>query len=95
MSDSAGDARLHLLEEAVRFALVGHEGVLLAVAAQINALAELLHRGEVLDPVRVDRAEEHPPLDGTGELVAELFLSGFVGLLDDLGNAIAQVVLVP
>src|SRR4051812_1349345 len=45
------DPRSHLLEELVGLALVGDEGVLLAVAAQVDAFAELLHRREVLDPV--------------------------------------------
>src|SRR5438105_4007543 len=94
LRDAAGDPRLHLLKEAVRFALVGDERVLLAVAAQVDTLAELLHRSEVLDPVRVDRSEEDPSLDRAGELLAELFFARFVCLLDDLGDAVAQLVLV-
>src|SRR2546428_4649538 len=66
LGDATGDTRLHFLEEAVGLALVGDERVLLAVAAKVDALAELLHRGEMLDPVRVDRAEEDPSLDGAG-----------------------------
>src|SRR5438094_1449438 len=94
LRDAAGDPRLHLLKEAVSLAFVGDERVLLAVAAQVDTLAELLHRSEVLDPVRVDRSEEDPSLDRAGELLAELFLARFVRLLDDLGDAVAQLVLV-
>src|SRR2546425_5510013 len=94
LRDPARDTRLHFLEEAVGLALVGDERVLLAVAAEVDALAELLHRGEMLDPVRVDRAEEDPSLDGAGQLLAELFLTRLVRLLDDLSDAIAQLVLV-
>src|SRR5438045_1720705 len=94
LRDSARDPSLHLFEEAVRFALVGDERILLAVATQVDALAQLFHRGEVLDPVRVNGAQEDPPLDGAGQLVAEGLLARLVRLLDDLGDAIAQVVLV-
>src|SRR5207249_3553380 len=93
LSDSAGDARLHLLEKAVRFALVGHEGVLLAVAAQINALAELLHRGEVLDPVRVDRAKKDPSLHRACALLSQLLLARLVRFFDDLRHTVTQLVL--
>src|SRR5881296_767635 len=94
LGGTARDTRLHLLEEAVCLALVGNERVLLPIAAEVDALAELFHRREVLDPVCVDRAEEDPALDGTGQLVTELLLARLVRLLDDLGDAIAQLVLV-
>src|SRR5438094_7145381 len=94
LGDAAGDPGLHLLKEAVRLAFVGDERVLLAVAAQVDTLAELLHRSEVLDPVRVDRSEEDPSLDRAGELLAELVLARFVRLLDDLGDAVSQLGLV-
>ena len=64
MRDPARDAGFHFFEEAVGLALICDERVLLAVAAEVDAFAELLHRGEMLDPVRVDRAEQDPPLDG-------------------------------
>src|SRR5438045_517929 len=88
----AGDPGLTVLNEAVRLAFVGDERVLLAVAAQVDTLAELLHRSEVLDPVRVDRSEKDPSLDRAGELLAELFLARFVCLLDDLRAARVQLV---
>src|SRR5438552_12291477 len=94
LCDSACDARFHFFKESVRLALVGDERVLLAVAAEIDALAQLLHRGEVLDPVRVDGAEEDPTLDGARQLLAELLFAGLVRLLDDLCDPIAQVILI-
>src|SRR6266581_3732718 len=94
LRDSACDTRFHFLEEAVCFALVRDERVLLAVAAEIYALAQLLHRREVLDPVRVDGAEKDPSLDSAGQLVTELLLTHLVRLLDDLRDPIAQLVLV-
>src|SRR6185503_10190237 len=87
------DARAHLLEELVRLALVRDERVLLAVAAQIDPLSQLLHGGEVLDPVRVDRAQEHPALDRARDLRAEHLLARLVGLVDELGHRVAEGVL--
>src|SRR2546428_9229357 len=55
LRDARRDARRHLLVEGVGFALVRDERILLPVPAQVDALAELLHLGEVLDPMRVDR----------------------------------------
>src|SRR5207247_704491 len=52
LRDARRDARRHLLVEGVGFALVRDERILLPVPAQVDALAELLHLGEVLDPVR-------------------------------------------
>src|SRR5205823_2162507 len=48
LRDATGDAGFHFLEEAVRLALVRDERILLAVAAEIDAFAQLFHRGEVL-----------------------------------------------
>src|SRR5439155_26796860 len=94
LGDSARDSSLHLFEEAVRLALVGDEWVLLAVAAKIDALAKLLHRGEVLDPVRVDRAKKDPSLHRTRELLSELLLARLVRFFDDLRHTVTQLVLI-
>src|SRR5882672_10485348 len=66
LGDSTRDTRFHLFEEAVRLALVCDERILLAVATQVDSFAQLFHRGEVLDPVGVDRPEKDPPLDRAG-----------------------------
>src|SRR5438477_2812877 len=71
LGDVACDLGGHLIEERPRLVLVRDERVLLAVPAKVNPLAELLHRREVLDPVRVDRPEQQPPLDRAGGLLAE------------------------
>src|SRR5438552_13167336 len=94
LGDSARDSSLHLFEEAVRLALVGHEWVLLAVAPKIDALAKLLHRGEVLDPVRVDRAKKDPSLHRTRELLSQLLLARLVRFFDDLRHTVTQLVLI-
>ena len=78
----------------MRLALVRDERILLPVAAQVNALAELFHQREVLYPVRVDRAQEHPALDGARELLAELLLARLVGFVDELRHALAELLLV-
>ena len=54
--------RHQLLEIFVGFTFVFHQRVLLAVAAQTDALAEILHLGEVLLPMVVDRIDDHIPL---------------------------------
>src|SRR5688500_4270098 len=91
LRDARADARLHLLVEAVRLVLVCDERVLLPVAAQVDALAELFHGGQVLDPMRVDRAQEHPALDRAHDLWAELGLALLVRLVDELGGARQEV----
>src|SRR5574341_1368316 len=58
-----GQPGVHLLPVAVRLLLVGDERVLLAVAAEVDALSQLLHLGQVLDPMRIDRAQQDEPLD--------------------------------
>src|SRR5687767_5623085 len=92
LRDARADARLHLLVEAVRLVLVCDERVLLPVAAQVDALAELFHGGQVLDPMRVDRAQEHPALDRVHDLWAELGLALLVRLVDELGGAREEVI---
>src|SRR5256714_1615289 len=57
------DPGRHLVEERARLVLVRDERVLLAVATEVDPLAELLHRREVLHPVRVDGPKQQPPLD--------------------------------
>src|SRR5260221_8352211 len=86
LGDVVRDLARHLVEEGTGLVLVRHERILLAVAAEVDALAELLHRGEVFDPVRVDRAQQQPPLDGARGLLAERGLAGFVRLVDEVGG---------
>src|SRR5437868_13973365 len=84
LRDVARDLRGHLIEERASLILIGHERILLAVAAQVDPLAELLHRGEMLDPVCVDRAQEEPALDRAGGLLTERSLASLVGLVDQV-----------
>ncbi len=89
------DLACHLVEVGAGLVLVRDERILLAVAAQVDALAELLHRREVLDPVRVDRPEEQPPLDRARDLLAEGLLAGRVGVVDELLDLRLEVVARP
>ena len=91
LSGALGQASVQLLPVPVGLVLVRDERVLLAVAAQVDALAELLHLREVLDPVGVDRAQEHPALHVAHELGTDLLLLGVVGLIDQLPDALQQV----
>src|SRR5438309_2638330 len=89
LGHAARDPAGHLPEERVRLALVRDERILLAIAAEVDALAQLLHGGEVLDPVRVDGPQEDPALDDARELLAELGLAALVGLVDERGHLLA------
>src|SRR4029079_12844347 len=54
LADVAADAAHHLAEDHEAFLLVLLLRILLAVAAQADALAQGLHRLEVIDPALVD-----------------------------------------
>src|SRR5579859_4591702 len=95
LRDVARDLRRHLVEVGPRFVLVRDERVLLPVAAEVDALAELLHRGEVLDPVGVDGPQQEPALDGPGGLLAERGLAGLVGLIHDVRDLLRELVARP
>ena len=81
---------LHLVEHRERFGLVLDQRVLLAVGAQADAVAELVHVVQVLLPEPVQRIENDEPLDGlqrVGILVGRL---RFVGALDLVENDVAH-----
>ena len=76
-----------LLEEGVPLAAILDERVLLRERAEMNALAEVVHRLQVLAPALVDDLEDHVALDVAGELGGELLLPVGVRLervLDEL-----------
>ena len=52
----------HRAEQLERLALVLLLGVLLRVPAQVNPLAQMVERGEVLAPVRIDNLQRHVTL---------------------------------
>ena len=64
-----------LLEHHVTLAAVLDERVLLRERPQVDALAQVVHRLEVLAPALVDDLEDHVALDLTRELGAELLLT--------------------
>ncbi len=82
----------HGLEQLERFFLVFLLGVLLGVAAQMNALAQMVHVGQVFFPVAVEDLQHQVLLDRTQGLGADLlFLASVIRfqLLDDaLGDAL-------
>ena len=67
-----------LLEHDVSFAAVLDERVLLGESTQVDALAQVVHRLEVLAPALVDGLQDHVALDLTCELRAERLLALFV-----------------
>ena len=61
--DPVADQVAQLLVHPVRLAAELVERVLLGVAAQPDAAAHVVDLGQVLDPQRVDRPQQHDPLD--------------------------------
>ena len=72
--DLLPDRLPELLEEGMPLAAVLDERVLLRERAEVNALAEVVHRLQVLAPALVDDLEDHVALDVAGELGGELLL---------------------
>src|SRR5256886_5610918 len=62
-----------LVEHLERFVLVLDEGIALPVRAEPDAFAEVLHLGQVLHPLPVDRAQHHVPFHHRHQVCAHLF----------------------
>ncbi len=79
MEDQPGELlpdRVHEgLEHDVALVLVGDQGIDLGEAAQVDALAEIVHLRQVLLPAGVDDLEEDVALERSHQLLAELFLA--------------------
>jgi len=71
---AVADQAAELLVELERLAAELVEGVLLGVATQADAAAHVVDLGQVLDPQRVDRAQEHEPLDERPGIRPDLLL---------------------
>src|SRR5438034_4015170 len=70
--DVALDPLAELVEHLESLVLVLDQRVALPVRAQPDALAEVLHLGQVLHPLPVDRAQHHVALDHRHEVGADL-----------------------
>src|SRR5262249_14250446 len=73
--DLGGDARDHVDEERVALLLVLLLRILLAVAAETDAVAQVIHLGQVLDPRAVELLEVDVPENAQEELRPELLLA--------------------
>ena len=81
------DALHHRGEHVVGLALVFHDRVALAVAAQTDALLQVVHLVEVLAPLAVEHGQDDPALELVQYLGAELLLPALVrrqGVLSEL-----------
>ena len=80
----------HGAEHVVALALILDQRVALAVSAQADALAQVVHLVQVLAPLPVEHREHHPALDFPHDLRTELLLAPLVGGLrvgdDRLGD---------
>ena len=92
--DLAADLGAELLEHEVALVPVLDERVLLRHRAQVDALAQVVHRVEVLAPALVDDLEDHEALELAHQLRAELLLLRGVlvarVLLELLGERLAR-----
>src|SRR5215216_976564 len=87
-----------LFEHRVALGPIFDERVLLGHGAQVDAVAQVIHRVQVLAPANIDDLEDQEPLDLAHELGAELLLLRFVRvarvvleLADQLGLRHAEV----
>ena len=69
-----------LLEHREALVFVGDERVDLGEAAQVDALAQVVHVEEVFPPAVVDHLQQDRALEIAHQLVAELFLALVVGV---------------
>src|SRR4051794_275630 len=90
VEDHPGVVRPHAVHEVSEqregLVLVGHERVDLGEAAQVDALAQIVHVEQVLLPALVDRLQQQEPLECAHQLLAQRLLAGVVAahrLLDD------------
>ena len=67
---------LELLVEAVGLDLEGVDRIGLGVPAQVDAAAQIVQLGEVLDPQGVDRAQQDEPLDERPVVLTHVGLAG-------------------
>src|SRR5690242_7704002 len=75
------DAVHHGAEHVVALALVLDQRVALAVTAQADALAQVVHLVQVLAPLAVEHGQHYAPLDLAHDLGAEFLLASLVGAL--------------
>ena len=84
------DAIEQRAEELERLALVLLLRVLLRVRAQVDALPQVVHRGEVLAPVPVELLQHHGLLEVAHDRRADRLDLRLVRALDGLDDALAQ-----
>ncbi len=63
----------HLAKQLERFALVFLFGLLLGIAAQVNALAQVVQRTQMFAPMRVNALQQHHTFKLQEVFVADLF----------------------
>src|SRR5436309_6630107 len=87
----APDAVHEVAEEGEGLVLIGHERVDLSKAAQVDALAQVVHVEEVLAPAFVDDLQQQEALERTHELLAERLCASVVALHRHGADAVDQV----
>jgi len=93
----AGDLVLDLVEQHgeqfKRFALVLLLGLLLGIAAQVDALAQVVEGGEVLAPMGVDALQQHHAHEGNELLAAHQIQFGLEGAIGRLNDPLKHIVI--
>ena len=85
------DAIEHRREQLERFALVLLLRVLLRIAAQVNALPQIVHRGQMLAPVRIELLQHHGLFEMSHDRRAVLLHLCFVRLSDLGEHSLAHI----
>src|SRR6266446_1572499 len=86
------DARHHVFEEDKRFLLELDDGIFLRVAAEPDALFQVVQREQVVFPLRIDHVENDAAFEPAHQVRAELFFLFLVTLLDSLDRGVGKLV---
>ena len=76
------DARHHVFKEDERFFLKFDKRIFLAVAAEANALFQVVEREQMILPLGIDDVENDAALEPAHQVGGELFFFFFVALYD-------------
>src|SRR6266404_1299456 len=88
------NARHHVFEKDERFLLKFNERIFLPVAAQANALFQVVERQQVVFPLRVDHVEDDAAFEPAHQVRAKLRLFFFVAFLDRFRRGVGKLLVV-
>src|SRR5713226_7577716 len=86
------DARHHVFKQRERFFLELDDGVFLRIAAQADALFQVVQRQQMVFPLRIDHVENDAALQPAHQVRAKLLFFFLVALLDRFGRGVGKLV---